>query len=158
MLALVAGTAYLADRLSKGWALDNLADGRSRDLVGSLVRLTLTYNSGAAFSLGTGATWVFTVIATVVAVAILFISRRLRSPGWAVALGLLLGGCLGNLTDRLTRPPGFGRGEVVDFLQLPNFPIFNIADSAVVSAAVLIGLLALRGIGLDGQRNAGDDG
>jgi len=85
-------------------------------------------------------------------VFILFTSRRLGSRGWALALGLLLGGSLGNLTDRLLRAPGPGLGEVVDFLQLPNFPIFNIGDSAIVTAACLIGLLAFRGIGVDGTR------
>lgn len=159
LLALMAGVAVLvlvADRLSKAWALDNLAGEPSRELVGQLLKLTLTFNSGAAFSLGTGSTWVFTIVATVVVVAIVVVARRVGSAAWAVALGLLLGGATGNLLDRLTRPPGFGQGEVVDFLQLPNFPIFNVADMCVVSAAILIGLLAVLGIGLDGSR--GSDG
>ncbi|HET7476368.1 MAG TPA: signal peptidase II [Dermatophilaceae bacterium] len=158
VLVVVAGAAYVGDRLSKQWVLDHLVEGQVRGFAGPVLRFQLTHNSGAAFSLGTGATWVFTVIASVVAVVIVVLARRVGSLGWALALGLLLGGCLGNLTDRLFRPPGFGRGEVVDFLQLsfwPTFPIFNVADSSVVSAAVLIALLALSGIGLDGARTVG---
>jgi len=152
VLAAVAGLVYLADQLTKAWVSANLEPGQPRDLLGSVVRLNLIHNSGAAFNIATGATWVLTLIASAVVVFILFTARRLGSRGWALALGLLLGGALGNLTDRMFRPPGPGRGEVVDFLQLPNFPIFNIGDSAIVTAACLIGLLAFRGIGVDGTR------
>jgi len=145
---------YSADQLTKAWASANLESGQPRQLVGSLLQLNLTHNSGAAFSIATGATWVLTLIASSVVVFILFTARRLGSRGWAMALGLLLGGSLGNLTDRMLRYPGPGRGHVVDFLQLPNFPIFNIGDSAIVSAAILIALLAVRGINVDGTRAA----
>jgi signal peptidase II len=151
-LAAAAGPVYLADQLTKAWVSANLEPDQPRDLIGSVLRLHLTHNSGAAFSIATGMTWVLTVIASVVVVFILFTARRLGSLGWALALGLLLGGALGNLTDRLFRAPGPGRGEVVDFLQLPNFPIFNIGDSAIVTAAVLIAVLAFRGISVDGAR------
>ena len=151
-LAAVAGPVYIADQLTKAWVSANLEPDQPQDLLGSVVRLNLTHNSGAAFSIATGSTWVLTLIATVVVMFILFTARRLGSRGWAVALGLLLGGALGNLTDRMLRPPGPARGEVVDFLQLPNFPIFNIGDSAIVTAAVLIGVLAFRGISVDGSR------
>ena len=143
---------YLADQLTKAWVSANLEPDQPRELVGSVLQLNLTRNPGAAFSIGTGATWVLTVIACAVVVFIVITARRLGSRGWAVALGLLLGGSLGNLTDRIFRAPGPGRGHVVDFLQLPYWPIFNIADSAIVSAAVLIGLLAFRGISVDGTR------
>jgi signal peptidase II len=152
VLAAVAGLVYLADQLTKAWVSANLEPGQPRDLLGSVVRLNLIHNSGAAFNIATGATWVLTLIAAAVVVFILFTARRLGSRGWALALGLLLGGALGNLTDRMLRAPGPGRGEVVDFLQLPNFPVFNIGDSAIVTAACLIGLLAFRGIGVDGTR------
>ena len=153
-LVTAAVLVYGADQLTKAWASANLESGQRRQLVGSLLQLNLTHNSGAAFSIATGATWVLTLIASSVVVFILFTARRLGSRGWAMALGLLLGGSLGNLTDRMLRSPGPGRGHVVDFLQLPNFPIFNIGDSAIVSAAILIGLLAVRGINVDGTRAA----
>lgn len=155
-LVIVAVPVYVADQLTKAWVTANLQPDQPRDLVGSVLRLNLIRNSGAAFSIATGATWVLTMIACAVVVFILISARRLGSRGWALALGLLLAGSLGNLTDRMFRAPGPGRGHVVDFLQLPNFPIFNIADSAIVSAAVLIALLAFRGINIDGTRSTGN--
>jgi signal peptidase II len=154
-LVLVAVPVYVADQLTKLWAVAHLEPGHPQALVGPVLQLNLTRNSGAAFSIATGATWVLTAIACSVVVFIVVIARRLGSRGWAVALGLLLGGSLGNLTDRMFRAPGPGRGHVVDFLELPHYPIFNIADSAIVSAAVLIAVLAFRGIGVDGSRVAG---
>jgi signal peptidase II len=151
-LITAAVLVYTFDQLTKAWASTNLVSGEPRELVGKVLQLNLTHNSGAAFSIATGATLVLTVIASAVVVFIVITARRLGSRGWAAALGLLLGGSLGNLTDRMFRAPGPGRGHVVDFLQLPNFPVFNIADSAIVSAAVLIGLMAFRGISLDGTR------
>jgi len=146
---------YIADQLSKAWVCANLEPDRPRELLGSFLQLNLTRNPGAAFSIGTGSTWILTAIACAVVVFIVITARRLGSRGWAMALGLLLGGSLGNLTDRMFRAPGPGRGQVVDFLQLPNWPIFNVADSSIVTAAVLIGLLAFRGISVDGTRAPG---
>jgi signal peptidase II len=100
-------------------------------------------------------TWVFTVIAAVVAVVILRSSRRLGSMWWAVALGGLLGGALGNLIDRLTREPGFGRGYVVDWIQLPHFAVFNLADSAIVCSAILMVALSLFGVEFNGRPRGG---
>jgi signal peptidase II len=151
-LVIVAVPVYVADQLTKAWAAANLIPGQPRELIGSVLQLNLTRNSGAAFSIATQATWVLTAIACSVVVFVVIIARRLGSRGWALALGLLLGGSLGNLTDRMFRAPGPGRGHVVDFLELPHYPIFNIADSAIVSAAVLIAVLAFRGISLDGTR------
>ena len=155
-LVLVAVPVYAADQLTKAWAIANLRPDQPRELIGSVLQLNLIRNSGAAFSIGTGATWVLTTIACSVVVFIVITARRLGSRGWALALGLLLAGSLGNLTDRMFRAPGPGRGHVVDFLQLPHYPIFNIADSAIVSAAVLIAVLAFRGIGIDGTREPAD--
>lgn len=155
-LIIVAVPVYLADQLTKAWATANLAPDQPRELIGSVLQLNLIRNSGAAFSIGTGATWVLTMIACSVVVFILITARRLGSRGWALALGLLLAGSLGNLTDRMFRTPGPGRGHVVDFIQVPNFPIFNVADSAIVSAAVLIALLAFRGVNIDGTQATGD--
>jgi signal peptidase II len=156
VLVLGAVPVYLADQLTKAWASANLQPNQPRNLLGSVLQLNLTHNAGAAFSIGTGATWVLTAIACAVVVFVMITARRLGSRGWALALGLLLGGSLGNLTDRMFRAPGPGRGHVVDFLQLPHYPIFNIADSAIVSAAVLIAVLAFRGIGIEGTRVSGD--
>lgn len=155
-LALVgvsAALAYALDQASKQWALAHLDDGRSRDLIGSFLRLRLTHNPGAAFSLGTNSTLVITAIACVVVIAVLVSARKLRSGAWALAFGLIVGGALGNLHDRFLRPPGGGKGYVVDFLQLPHWPIFNIADSAICTAAALVVVLTFRGIGLDGLRD-----
>jgi signal peptidase II len=151
-VVIVAVPVYVADQLTKAWAAANLRPDQPRELIGSVLRLNLIRNSGAAFSIGTGATWVLTAIACSVVVFVVITARRLGSRGWAVALGLLLAGSLGNLTDRMFRAPGPGRGEVVDFVQLPHYPIFNIADSAIVSAAVLIALMAFRGVSIDGTR------
>jgi len=154
LLAGIAVVTYGLDQLSKWWAVSALTDEPPRDLLGALLRLDLIRNPGAAFSIGTGNTWVLTIIAVVVLVIVIRVSRRLGSSGWAWALGLLLGGALGNLTDRVIREPGFGQGHVVDFLDYGWF-IGNIADIAIVSAAILIGLLAITGRSVDGTRETG---
>ena len=144
--------AYVFDQLTKLWVTGTMTEGERIPVIPPLLHWYYIRNSGAAFSIGENVTWVFTIIMTVVAVAILLQLRKLGSVWWALALGLLLGGALGNLTDRLFREPSFAMGHVVAFIQLPNFAIFNIADSAVVSAVVIICLLTLRGISLDGTR------
>ncbi len=151
----IAVAVLAVDQLTKAWAVSALTGRSPVNVVGSLLRLELTRNSGAAFSFATGMTWIFTLIAVAVTLVIVSQVRRLGSVGWAVALGLLLGGAVGNLADRLFRPPGFGVGHVVDFLELPHWPVFNVADSCITVAAVLIGLLALRGTGIDGSRAGG---
>ena len=148
----MAAFVWLVDRVTKLLAIEHLKGRPPVPVVGEWLQLTYVENTGAAFSLGTGMTVVFTIIAVVVVVVILRTSRKLGSLGWAIALGGLLGGALGNLTDRLTREPGFGRGSVVDFIALPNYPVFNVADMAVVGAAILMIVLALRGIEIDGSR------
>jgi lipoprotein signal peptidase len=150
VLVATAVTVVVVDQLSKAWAVEALT-GRGRvDLVGDLFGLRLTRNPGAAFSLATGATWIFTILATIVVVIIARIARDLGSRAWAVTLGLLMGGATGNLIDRLVREPGFARGHVIDFFELPHYPIFNVADSCIVTAAILIGWLGLRGVSVDG--------
>jgi signal peptidase II len=152
VLATAAAAVLVLDQLTKWWALRSLTPGEPVDVVGSLIRLNLIRNAGAAFSIGNGATWVLTLIACGVMVFILMTARRLGSTAWAWALGLLLGGSIGNLLDRLFRAPGPGRGHVVDFIDYFGLFIGNVADIAIVGAACLIGLLALRGIGVDGTR------
>lgn len=137
------------DQVTKSVVVANLAEGERRHLVGSTLQLHLTRNPGAAFSTATGMTWVLTVVAVAVVVVVIRVASRLQSRIWAVTLGLLLGGALGNLSDRLLRAPGVARGHVVDFLELPHWPIFNVADSAIVTAGALVVLLTLRGVGLD---------
>lgn len=155
VLGAVAVLAYLSDQLSKMVALDALADGEPRPFIGDLIRFKLIGNPGAALSLGASNTWVMTGIALAVLVAIVVVARQLGSRAWAVALGLLLGAAIGNLTDRFVRPPGGGQGHVVDFIDYNRWFIGNVADIWIVSAAGLIVLLALLGIGVDGRRDRG---
>ena len=153
MLASVAVLVYIADRVTKYFVTQNLELDKTVPFIGQILQLRWVENPGAAFSFGIGSAWVFAIIAAAVAIFIVIFARRIRSVAWAVLFGLLLGGTLGNLTDRLTRPPGFGQGHVVDFLVLIYFPaIFNIADVAIVSSMVLFIILTLRGIRLDGTR------
>ncbi|MBA3719397.1 MAG: signal peptidase II [Nocardioidaceae bacterium] len=152
LLAAAAGVAWAVDVVTKVVAVETLSDRPPVEVVPGVLDLTLTRNPGAAFSIGPGLTVVLTVVAVVVVGVVLRLAVRVRDRLWAIALGLLLGGALGNLTDRLAREPGPFQGHVVDFLRLPNWPVFNVADSCIVVAAVLIGVQAIRGIGLDGTR------
>lgn len=156
-LTLLVGVAilvYAADQLAKQWVVANLPLSQPVPVLGELLQFVFVRNPGAAFSLATGSTWVFSVIATAVTIFIVWFARRIRSSGWAVLFGMLLGGTLGNLTDRLVREPGFGVGQVVDFLSVWAFPaIFNLADVAIVSSMGLFLILTLRGVGLDGSRS-----
>jgi signal peptidase II len=154
---LVTAVVVIAvDQLTKFWAqqvlLPRLEAGQGPiEILGSWLRLTYAENTGAAFSMGTGLTWIFTLIACVVVVIIIKVASKLTNIWWALALGGLLGGAMGNLTDRIFRAPGVGRGFVVDFIQLPYWPIFNIADSAVVISAIGMVFLAWRGVPLTAQ-------
>jgi signal peptidase II len=143
---------FAIDQVTKWLAVDRLTDQPEKQLVGDLLKLHLTRNSGAAFSTGTGYTELFALLAAAAAVFVLWLARQVRDPLWAVAFGLLLAGICGNLTDRLFRSPGVLRGQVVDFLQLPHWPIFNVADICINVAAALILVQAFRGIRLDGAR------
>lgn len=144
---------YGLDRLSKIAVLDTLVPDETVPLLGPVVQLRLVENPGAAFSIGGGQTWIFAIIAVAVAVFIVLFARRIRSVWWALLFGMLLGGTLGNLTDRLTRPPGFGVGHVVDFITIIWFPaIFNVADIAIVASMGMFILLTLRGVRLDGLK------
>jgi signal peptidase II len=149
---IVAVTVFVADLISKTLIVATLSHQSPVRLLGGLLRLRVLRNSGAAFSIGTSMTVVFSLIAVGVIFAILRTSRRLRSIPWAVTLGLLLGGAAGNLGDRIFRSPGPFRGYVVDWIQLPHWPVFNVADSCIVCGGVLAVLLAARGIPLDGVR------
>jgi signal peptidase II len=139
-LAVAAGIVVV-DQLTKVWAVSALSDGPVH-VVGSLLQLRLTRNPGGAFSLLTNLTPVLAVLAVVMVAYILRTTRRTTDVVMAYSLALVLGGAVGNLVDRLVRSPGFLRGEVVDFIKVPNWPTFNVADSAITVGVILI---AIRG-------------
>jgi signal peptidase II len=157
VLVAIAVTALAFDVISKAIVVATLPDRPPVRLLGGLLTLRVIRNSGAAFNIGNGMTLVFTVIAAAVVVAILRYARRLRSLPWAVTLGLLLGGALGNLADRMFRSPGVFRGHVVDWLELPHWPVFNLADASIVCGGVLAVLLASRGLQVDGTVQRDDE-
>ena len=156
VVAIVAVSVIVLDQWTKSWAVTTMrprmvAGGEGPImLAGSWLQLIYTENTGAAFSLGTGVTWIFSLIAIIVVIVISRTATRLGSMWWAVALGGLLGGAIGNLIDRLTRAPGVGRGYVVDFIQLPYWPVFNVADMCVVGSAILMVALTLFGVNYKG--------
>lgn len=158
-VGLLAGTAIVAlalDVVSKVLAVAALEGHDPVRLLNGGLFLVLYRNPGAAFSLATGMTWLLSLIAVAVVIAIVRLAPRLRSPGWAFGLGLVLGGALGNLVDRFFRSPGPLRGHVIDFLSLlaPDgsvWPVFNLADSAIVTGGILLVLLALLGRDYDGS-------
>ena len=135
-----------ADQLIKSLLIETLSPHRSTPFLGDLVKLYLTYNDSAAFSMGFGQTWVFAIVSSVATLAVLWFIPQLQAKSWIIMAGIALGGIVGNLVDRLFREPGFGNGYVVDYLQIPfNFPIFNLADIAIVSMAILTVIRILLG-------------
>ena len=151
---IVAVLAYALDQLTKYAVESTMQLGDSVAVIPGVLRWHYILNPGAAFSIGEDHTWVFTIIQAVVAVAALVGIARVRSTPWALALGGLAGGVLGNLTDRLFRPPAFGRGHVVDMISVPHFAIFNVADSFIVCSVIGVALLVMTGRRLDGTREA----
>jgi signal peptidase II len=160
LFVAVAVGAYAVDQVTKALAAAHLTPGEPRDLVGSLLRLDLTRNPGAAFSTGTSHTVFFTALAVVALVVTCWFALRSGVRAWSVALGVLAAGIAGNLTDRILREPKGFSGHVVDFLELPHWPIFNVADICINIAALLILILAWRGVRLNGapaEDKAGDE-
>jgi signal peptidase II len=157
LLLSVAAVVLTLDIVTKVLAVKLLPPGQPVSIIGDTVTWTLVRNSGAAFSMATGYTWVLTLIATGVVVGIFWMGRRLVSPWWAVGLGMILGGATGNLVDRFFRAPGPLRGHVVDFLSVGWWPVFNVADPSVVGGAILLVVLSIFGYDFDsvGRRNAG---
>lgn len=151
--AIIAATVVIIDQITKFIAENALATGQRIDLVGDLLGLRLVYNAGAAFSFGTGATWVLSILATAVAVVIIRIAPRVTSLAWVWALSLLLGGAVGNLVDRFFKAPGFPQGHVVDFIDYGIF-VGNLADVAIVLAAIFMVFLGVRGVDLEAPRPA----
>ncbi|HNV40430.1 MAG TPA: signal peptidase II [Ornithinibacter sp.] len=153
MTTLVLGLALavlVVDQGTKVWALNTLTPGEKIDLIGSLISLNLIRNPGAAFSIGDGATWILTIVSLAILGWVLVAARKVGTRAWAVALGLLLGGALGNLGDRFFREPGPGRGHVVDFIDYFGWFIGNVADIAIVVGAGVIMVLAYRGTPVSG--------
>jgi signal peptidase II len=153
-LAFAAVVVVALDQGVKALVVANLPYGTVVPVLGNALQLLYVRNPGAAFSFAVNMTWVFSIVSTAVVVAIIVFSRRIRSMWWAVVLGMLLGGALGNLLDRLFREPGFGRGHVVDFISTPWMmpAIYNIADSFICISMVIFVLLVILGVNLDGSR------
>jgi signal peptidase II len=149
LLLSVAAVILVLDVVTKVLAVRLLTPGQPVSIIGDTVTWTLVRNSGAAFSMATGYTWVLTLVATGVVIGIAWMGRRLVSPWWALGLGMILGGALGNLMDRFFRSPGPLRGHVVDFLSIGWWPVFNVADPAVVGGAILLVGLSLFGYDFD---------
>lgn len=149
--------AYLLDQGSKLWVEKTMTLGQTVDVLPGLLHWHYVLNPGAAFSIGEDVTWVFTLIQAVVAVVTVVLILRVRSLPWALALGGLAGGVLGNLTDRLFRPPSFGQGHVVDMIWVPDFAVFNVADSFICCAMAAVCLLVFTGRRVDGTREGAEE-
>ncbi len=156
LLLTVAGVVLVLDIVTKVIAVRLLTPNQPVWIIGDTVSWRLVRNSGAAFSMATGYTWVLTLIATAVVIGIVWMGRRLVSPWWAIGLGMILGGAMGNLVDRFFRSPGPLRGHVIDFLSVGWWPVFNVADPSVVGGAILLVILSLLGFDFDtvGRRRA----
>ncbi|MFG2130364.1 signal peptidase II [Streptomyces sp. NPDC048751] len=150
VLFAVAAFAYVLDLVSKMIVVAKLEHHAPIEIIGDWLKFEAIRNAGAAFGVGEAFTVIFTVIAAAVIVVIARLARKLYSLPWAIALGLLLGGALGNLTDRIFRSPGVFEGAVVDFIAPKHFAVFNLADSAIVCGGILIVLLSFRGLDPDG--------
>lgn len=155
LVAILAAAVLAADQFTKNLALAELPERTPVPVWGDFLQFYLTFNPGAAFSLGEEVTWIFTIVLAGAAAAVVVLAvTRVRSLRWAAVLGLLLGGVLGNLTDRLTRDPGFPVGHVVDFIHTPWMmpAIYNVADIFIVTMMIAVALLVLFGLRLDGTR------
>lgn len=139
----------LIDQITKIWALENLEPYKPTPFLGEVLKFDLVWNDSAAFSIGFGATWIFTIISSLATLIIIWLILKTASKSWVITLSVLLGGVVGNLIDRLTRTPGFPEGQVVDFLQLPfGFPVFNVADICISGSMTFVVILIMRGVKL----------
>lgn len=156
LLAAVAVVLLAADQFIKQYVVNHMVEGDHFNLLGELVQIHFVRNPGAAFSMASGMTWIFTIIAAVVAVFIIVNARRIRSTLWAIVLGLVLGGTLGNLTDRIFREPKLFEGHVIDYISTPWMmpAVYNLADMAIVGGMIAVTLMTLFDIGFDGKRGA----
>lgn len=143
---------YGADQVIKYIVETNMYVGQTIPVIDGLLWWRYYLNPGAAFSMGESTTWIFTIISTVGALVCAVLISRARSLVWVLSLAVLAGGIVGNLHDRLFRAPGFGVGHVVDYISVPNFAIFNLADSAICVSMAVIVLLTFLGFRMDGTR------
>lgn len=157
-LALLALLTVAVDQITKTIVVSTMTEGQVVTVIPGVLQWRFVRNAGAAFSFAEGQTWIFSIIAVVVAGVVIWAARRIESRSWAVVFGLLLGGTLGNLIDRLFREPGFGIGRVIDFIFLPWMmpAIFNVADMAISAAVVILGILIITSVGFDGKRARSD--
>ncbi|WFR65933.1 signal peptidase II [Curtobacterium flaccumfaciens] len=157
-LAFAAVVVVALDQGAKALVVAHLPYGTPVRVLGDVLQFFYVRNPGAAFSFAVNMTWVFSIVSTAVVVAIVVFARRIRSMWWALVLGMLLGGALGNLLDRLFREPGFGRGHVVDFISTPWMmpAIYNVADSFISVSMVIFVLLVIFGVNLDGSRTVSE--
>jgi len=160
LLVFSIGIVALAiDQASKILALSTLTPRTRVDVLGEWLGWYLTFNDSAAFSIGVGATWIFTLISSIAVLTLIWFVPRIRTTGWAVMAGFLLGGVAGNLVDRLTRAPGFPNGQVVDFIQIPfGFPIFNFADCCVTVVMSIVVIRIFRGETIGGANTSARQG
>lgn len=155
-LLIIAAVLLAMDLLTKCIVVANLKPGEPVSIIGDFARFSLVRNPGAAFSMATGMTWLLTLVATAVVIGVVRIGRTLRSLWWAIGLGMVLGGALGNLVDRLFRAPGPLQGHVVDFIAIGWWPVFNVADSSIVCGAILLVVLTVFGFEPNGTRTGRD--
>lgn len=152
LFAAVSVALYATDVVTKVIAVDRLTGREDIQVLGDVLQLHLTRNPGAAFSTGTQFTVALSCLAVAAVIVVLWVSRRVGTISWAIALGAILAGVSGNLTDRILRDPGPFRGHVIDFLMLPNWPVFNVADMCINLGAALVLVQAFRGVKIDGSR------
>ncbi|MFC0580842.1 signal peptidase II [Micrococcoides hystricis] len=149
--AILGLLGYILDQVTKFWVLSNMHEGETIPVLPPVLSWHFVRNPGAAFSMGTEYTWVFTIIMVVVAAYVIYKFRTTTSKIWLIVMGTLLGGILGNLTDRLFQEPGFGLGHVIDFIAVPNFAVFNVADSLIVCSMIVICILLIKGVPLNDE-------
>ncbi len=153
-VAAIALALVLVDQFTKWLALENLEPGRIVPVVGDLLAWRLTFNDSAGFSLGFGVTWFFTLLSTAAFLILILRAHKVHNTLWLILAGVIGGGIVGNLVDRLTREPGFANGHVVDFIQIPfNFPIFNFADICISVGMTLVAWRIMSGDKLGGKRD-----
>lgn len=154
LLAAIAVVVFASDQIAKQLVVSTMREGETIEVIDGVLQWYFVRNSGAAFSLASGQTWLLSIVAVAVVVAVVILARRIRSTRWAAVFGLVLGGALGNLFDRLFREPGFFRGHVIDYISTPWLipAIYNIADIAIVFGMIFFVLLTILDVQLDGTR------
>ena len=155
---IIATATFASDLITKNWAESTLQFREPIRVLGDLLKFTYATNPGAAFNFATNATFVLTSLKLCVAAFIIYYMTKAVDVRWAIGLAFLFGGVVGNLFDRATREPGNWQGEVVDWIQVPHWPVFNIADSAIVCAGIFMTILAMRNIAPIMSHNDDSDG